>query len=297
MTALHPRIAGIHSVSIKLAGARAVIVMRIPKSFAAPHMVKFKGTSRFYARTSNGKYQLDVGEIRSAFLGSETTEQRIRDFKLYGIWRIRGRETSVPLLPGPRIVLHIIPVSSFGGRKYDVIALKKNAETNKILAPLFRSFANYCEINFDGIVLSNGDRSKPSGGYCQLYRNGIIEAVDAMFIPSGEQRFGKLISGYAFEEGIFKSVRGYLSVLKSLAVDTPVLLTLTLTDVKDFTMAKNSESYRGISGGTPFGKEVLMPQALMLETYDVDVCQAMKPLVDEIWNAAGEEESPSHWTG
>ena len=60
-----PRIAGIHSVSIKLAGARAVIVMRIPKSFAAPHMVKFKGTSRFYARTSNGKYQLDVGEIRS----------------------------------------------------------------------------------------------------------------------------------------------------------------------------------------------------------------------------------------
>ena len=40
-----------------------------------------------------------------------------------------------------------------------------------------------------------------------------------------------------------------------------------------------------------------MPQALMLETYDVDVCQAMKPLVDEIWNAAGEEESPNHWTG
>ena len=151
--------------------------------------------------------------------------------------------------------MHIIPVSSFGGRKYDVIALKKNAETNQRLAPLFRSFANYCEINFDGIVLSNGDRSKPSGGYCQLYRNGIIEAVDAMFIPSGEQRFGKLISGYAFEEGIFKSVRGYLSVLKSLAVDTPVLLTLTLTDVKDFTMAKTANHIEAYLEAHPSAKK------------------------------------------
>jgi len=41
-----------------------------------------------------------------------------------------------------------------------------------------------------------------------------------------------------------------------------------------------------LSGGRPFDKEVLMPQELLIEDYAVDVPAAMKPVVDELWNAA-----------
>ena len=67
-----PLIAGVHSRSVPLRNGKAAIVLRIPRSFTSPHMVTFKGTSRFYSRTSNGKYQLDVSEIRAAFLLSES---------------------------------------------------------------------------------------------------------------------------------------------------------------------------------------------------------------------------------
>ena len=39
-------------------------------------MVTYKGTSRFFARNSAGKYQLDVQEIRAAF--------RMLDYSQYG---------------------------------------------------------------------------------------------------------------------------------------------------------------------------------------------------------------------
>jgi hypothetical protein len=260
-------------------------------------MVTFKNTSRFYARTSNGKYQLDVNEIRAGFLGSETTAERIRDFRLDRISRIRGRETPIPLLAGPSVVLHVVPLSSLGAStRYDVISLKKSAALHQTLAPLFRTFANNSEINFDGILFFDGSRRQPSAGYSQLYRNGIIEAVDALLISSNERGGrGKLIPSEAFEDGLFKSSRGYLAVLKSLAVDLPILLTLTLTDVKSFTMA--AAGHLGIFGGTPFDREVLMPQDLLLDTYDVDVFRVMKPLLDEIWNAAGYEGSPYYRDG
>jgi len=109
-----PRIPGLHSFAVKLANSKIAVVIRIPKSFASPHMVKFQGTSRFYSRTSNGKYQLDVQELRAAFLGSETTGERIRDFRFDRLANIRARETSIPLRAGAFAALHIIPINAFG---------------------------------------------------------------------------------------------------------------------------------------------------------------------------------------
>lgn len=44
------------------------VVLHIARSAAAPHMVTFKGASRFYSRGFAQKFQMDVGQIRSAFL-------------------------------------------------------------------------------------------------------------------------------------------------------------------------------------------------------------------------------------
>jgi hypothetical protein len=53
-----PRIPGIHIRPIDGFPTGPVLLLRIPKSYAAPHMVTFKNLSRFFSRTSNGKYQL-----------------------------------------------------------------------------------------------------------------------------------------------------------------------------------------------------------------------------------------------
>jgi hypothetical protein len=49
--------------AVAVAHDEVVLRIRIPPSWAAPHIVTFQGLSRFYPRNSAGKYPLDAGEI------------------------------------------------------------------------------------------------------------------------------------------------------------------------------------------------------------------------------------------
>ncbi len=68
---IEPRVPAVQIKAVDGFPAGPVMVLRIPKSWSSPHMVTFKGSSRFFSRTNAGKFQMDVAEIRSAFLLSE----------------------------------------------------------------------------------------------------------------------------------------------------------------------------------------------------------------------------------
>jgi len=73
-----PRIIGLQTKAIDGFSDGCVIVIRIPKSWNYPHMVTYKNHSRFYSRNSAGKYPLDVTEIRSAFIASESLTENTK---------------------------------------------------------------------------------------------------------------------------------------------------------------------------------------------------------------------------
>lgn len=123
-----PRIPGLKVQHIPLKNKRAVIVFRIPKSFSLPHMVTFKNASRFYSRNSAGKYQLDVGELRTAFTLSQSITNRIRSFRQERLSNIVAQETPVSMIDGAKLVLHIIPIGAFDpASSFDVASLYNNS--------------------------------------------------------------------------------------------------------------------------------------------------------------------------
>jgi predicted HTH transcriptional regulator len=68
---IEPRIPGLSIHPIKL-DSSFVIIIRVAQSFALPHIVKFRNHNKFYSRNSNGKYLLDIAEIRNLFTLSES---------------------------------------------------------------------------------------------------------------------------------------------------------------------------------------------------------------------------------
>jgi predicted HTH transcriptional regulator len=82
-TGIAPRlpVVHIHSVPLPSKPQQCALIIRVRKSWLSPHMVTFRNDSKFYTRNSRGKYQLDVSELRTAFLLSETTAERIRNFR------------------------------------------------------------------------------------------------------------------------------------------------------------------------------------------------------------------------
>ncbi|GAH56999.1 unnamed protein product, partial [marine sediment metagenome] len=174
---IEPRIPSISFQDIPLKNSKIILIIYIPRSWTLPHMVIFGGHSRFYARNSAGKYPLDVAEIRSLFLLSETTSQQIRSFRYRRISNIISGETPIWLDEGPKMVLHIIPLTSFGlAKKFD---LSSQIKMRSGLRPINSSGWNP-RYNFDGFLAFD-----TYGAYTQLFHNGIIEAVNANIIGGG----------------------------------------------------------------------------------------------------------------
>jgi hypothetical protein len=133
----------------------SVILVRIPRSFAAPHMVTFKNLSRFNARNSAGKYQMDVGEIRSAFGLSDSLPDKARAFRTERLARIARGETPVPFSPNSAVVLHLLPVLAADGRA-GVDVTKEAKERSAVLGPIMASSWRQ-RFNADGFLTYNSE--------------------------------------------------------------------------------------------------------------------------------------------
>jgi len=264
-------------------GAEFVILIRINKSFSSPHMVTFKGASRFYSRNSAGKYQLDVNEIRTAFLASESQAERIKQFREDRLGKILADETPVVLSTPHRLVLHIIPVTHFlNNEKLD---LTNQDNIVQFFKPI--SYASYKHrYNLDGFVTWRVSNH----AYCQLFFNGVIEAVYSdLFTNRNAKGAGsrKFIASIAYERHVIKAAIDYLKGLKSFGVESPFIISMALLNCKDAYMYVEPTRYSGSHEFYPIDRDVAILPDVAIDSLDIDVGREMKPIFDAVWNACG----------
>ena len=56
------------------------MVIRVPRSWSAPHRVVYLKDMNFYERNPTGKHPMSLGELRSAFVLSASIADRMRAF-------------------------------------------------------------------------------------------------------------------------------------------------------------------------------------------------------------------------
>ena len=211
-----PRIIGIRIRSVSLSNGRRAIIVRVPNSLNRPHMVVFKKWSRFYSRNSAGKYQLDVEELRSAFVGSESRAERIRQFRIERVDAILQGNTPEPLAGKSYLCIHMVPTSAFDPSfSFDITRVREQGEA---LPPIGRRGWNP-RVNFDGLLFSTPMRAGGAISYVQLFRNGVIEAVDCERLTPREpqrQRPDKYIPSIRIREGHCSCCRRLRRVLQEV---------------------------------------------------------------------------------
>lgn len=278
-----PRISSVTTKSISLSNSRDALLIRIPKSWNSPHRVTFKGHDKFYSRSSNGKYPLDVGELRIAFNLSETITERIRSFRQDRLSNILTNETPVPFYENAKIVLHLIPIISFSpAQAYDI---GKIASHPGEMPPMYCSGWNN-RYNLEGFLTFSGGREEESHSYVQLFRNGIIEAVEGLLLEPHHKGERLLIPSIAYEKELISSLTDYLSILKTLNVEPPIFVFLTLLGVKGYSMAVDTSRF-WIDEIHTIDRDVLPLPEVIVENYDVRAEQVLKLCFDSIWNACG----------
>jgi len=282
---IEPRIPGVSMRTVPLQASRVVITIRIPRSWAQPHVVKYRRHWRFYSRNSAGKYPLDVSELRGLFLLSETTAERIRLFRAERLGRIVADETPVALDKGAKIVLHIIPFGAFDpAAKFDMASFGDDVWR---YAPIYESTVTDYRYNLDGIVTSvQSHDSAFMRSYLQIFRNGIIEAVDTRALRNAGEG-SPIISSGPYEKGLLDALPRYLAIQKRLGVEPPFFIMLSLLGVLGYFVKPGWDEAFWRDRARPIDRDALLLPEVMADGFECDPIEAMIPIFDMVWNASG----------
>jgi hypothetical protein len=278
-------------------GDKKVLVLRIPRSWSAPHMVKTHN-SRFYSRTSAGKQALDAREIRLAFGLSEELPRRMQRFRDERLARIVANEGPVRLVDAPKVVLHLVPMASTDPL-FQLEVPQMMEKTGKLMSVHFGQ--NASRANLDGFLLyddSQGDRylrytdTSQSGGchhYTQAFRSGAIEAVSTTILDP--DRDNSPIPTALLERAIFEAVQTYLEFYLSFSVSPPCFLFVSLIDVQGHCL-----SVSGYSGRIPnkIDRDVLQIPEVTIDTFEGNPGNILRPVFDTIWQSAGFQDCPHY---
>jgi hypothetical protein len=286
---LQPRLPRIDIRVVPIHSEGHVVLLRVTRSWLAPHRVVLAGHDQFYGRTSAGKYRLDVGELRAAFLQSETLAERIRAFRAGRLTTIISGETPLRLNAGAKLVLHILPITAFAGdQRLDVSG---RVEALRQVQPLGSSGWDH-RINVDGVVTF--DRSDQAETYTQIFRNGAVEAVE-VFVPRDGDR--RLIPSVAYEQNVMRAARDYVGFLQQEGAGFPMFVFLALIELRGYGLALPPGFWPEIRLADR--DTVILPEAV-IEGPEFDRAVVLRPLLDMVWNAFGLPRSANfdaggHW--
>jgi Schlafen, AlbA_2 len=273
-----PRIPGLRFYQVPGNGPDPVLVLEVPRSWLAPHMVCLDNKQLFYSRHGNGNFRLDVTQIRDAFLRSAGVETRLRRFFEERLSRILAEETPVSLVPGARIVLHLLPLAAFdGSNSLEVVEIRKKRD---LFAPNLSEY----RYNIDGTVLHAYREREGHRAYVQVFRSGAIESV---LTDEGYEAFGsrRIRIGTA-EQDLQTFLVGQLRGLAMLEVGPPFVLTGALLKAKGISIGGLQDGFPGDPKLVVDRDVVILPD-VAIEVPDMDPKDALRPILEAMFNASG----------
>jgi hypothetical protein len=287
-TSITPRLPGVTISQIDGFPKGPVIAIQIPRSHRSPHMVSFNEKLRFYARVDRSRYPLDIDELRDAFLRAEAIPARIRDFRSSRVHAIDAGETPVPMEPGPRFVVHIVPLDTFSDpRAVSFSDINRAGQDMRVM----RAGSFNRSINLDGPLIwapVKGGGPRESLSYVQLFRDAAIEAVDGVTLtPASDERAGTVLPE-EIEVLIVAQLAEYSRCFAATPIGTQLVIMVTLMNAAGFHVLPRHDRY----DERVIDRRILEIPDVVVQRDVATSPSTLKPVLDMLWQACGVSCSP-----
>ena len=279
-TGIEPTITGLR---IKRIDNENIIVIHVPRSFNPPHRVIYKGINRYYGRKSAIVHQLSLEELRQAFGEQRSIEERAKSFIGQRFLSIQANDGIMPLAAeNGALVMHLVPLPNFGAeRRIDIVKIEELHE--KYFNTITSSPPSYFGINLDGYYAYCPYQSNPCKEYTQVFRNGVIEAINAGRLFGHDENFGHFLAGKGLCERLITALNIYMEGLRILEITPPILLQISMMGVKGIRMTMKQHAC------SPYERDVLhLPPSVIPEFSKYkDYRSVIAEQMHFLWNAFG----------
>jgi hypothetical protein len=295
---LDPRLPAIDIEHIAGFSEGSVVLVRAHQSWRAPHMITFKGLSKFYVRGNGQRHEMDVVDLRAAFVGSEALADRIRSFRDGRIARILSGQSPLKSFVAPTVIFHVIPIdSSFNRADLDVRQIGTHAsDLNRRGENPELVYTAAHRPNLDGLLVVSTSYEQHFGfspNYIQVFRNGGVEFVETHY-RQGSAVLNPLtsIDGRDAETQLLNHAQNAFLFRKQVGLSGPVLLSLTLLHVNgvDIMLTWGRPSFDQRS----FDRDTVVLNESVVDEEPSDVATPLRTIFDSMWQAAGHQGSYSY---
>lgn len=285
---IEPRILGVRTRAIPLKAGGHCIVVRIPRSWHAPHRVSAGGHNKFYLRNSGGVHEAGIEELRAMFTQGDDATERARTFRDKRVTAIDVQRSGQRLVRGARAILHIVPLAGMAGQ-VQVDLTEADKMWNQI-RPLGNHPANY-HINLDGLFVERSGEHLI--GYAQLFRNGAIETVAAGLWRDIDGI--RTIQARTIELNVATQLPEYMNTLKTLGVPPPFVVMLTLEDVSGAVVRVTTPMYTDDPEPTHYDHLAVLPEIVIADYgTPAEYQRALRPIFDALWNMGGKPRAMTY---
>lgn len=263
---IEPKLGRYDLKSFQVGPGKHVILIRVYRSWTRPHRVI--KNQKFYARKSNGKFPMDVHELREMFLGTTEFSKKYEHFKeerLLHYVNAYGEQSF--------FMAHLLPLSCFENQYSLDIGLLGRLNLKPIASAGWNP-----RINFHGLY-SESERAESR---MQIFKNGIIELTSVRLT-----RESKISSEY-FESRLISSIMDQIENYKIMGIDEPFYLTCSFYGVEGFNFI-----IKGFYDVFPLSEDKLILPEILIDPSNIEfltpvaVGQTIMPILDALWNAFG----------
>lgn len=282
---VEPTLPGLSIEPVAVDG-HTVLAVAIPRSWAAPHLVRDRSRWQLFRRNSVGKYPVsDVIELRGLFAQAEDVATRIRQWHRDRVLAVQAGDAPLPIKVGPFLILtaRSLAMSTPGmPSPLDVTELKDDPAFTQASPPHADAWGT--RFNLDGIAQYATDGTS----YLHVHRDTSIEVVDTNTLAS-VQTHGAVL-GREVAGTLIDAAWTALQLARAVGQTVPVTLQASMNGVAGATFAGvPSGGFRTRPEPTLNRDSIRLPETTVSRWPDQwdDVAQIMRPGLDVLWNAGG----------
>ena len=286
-TSIEPRLL-LNFHVVPLPTGRNVLIIRVPRSWTAPHGIEHNGHFQFFQRHAAGRTPMTLSELRNAFTFSGSIIEQTRKFRDERLTVITAAEGPWGYLDKPLAVLHILPFAGIAG----AINIDFSSRTTfRKLSPLDAEQDGYIRqadlrFNFDGVVMRQG-----IDWHTQLFRNGSVEY--ATTLPFEQTVSPYFLDAWLYQIDLLKVSARFSALQLSLDVSPPIMLLFSILNAANFhlrTAEGHSQIQIGALSKHQIDRDRIFLPEVVLNDFLTDPRAALKPVFDCLWNAAGQQQ-------
>jgi len=278
-----------------------IFLIYIPRKYPILHQAVKR--AKYYKRTEFTSSPMSNFEIETAFKLVYNYEERINSLFQNRLHELNSGEYHVNIPSQTRMLIHMISIDALETNRSLNLGIVFS-EFDNYLKPPGCTFGKNIERNLHGLLVSCGPEpfSDNYVGYVQLYRIGMIEAIDSSLMKPTEQLHGrhynkpvKILGMWYLEKNIIDSCKMYLKTLEKIGAGLPIFLYISFTHLRGYKISLVPYKDSFISRDSDITKrdEILLPR-IKIDSFKIDFEEKLKTSFDVFWNAFNQPGSRNY---